>query len=379
MNIVLPDGSVKELAEGATVADVAASIGADVAASIGAGLAKAALGGVVDGNAVDLSAPVTDGAQVSIVTAKSPEALELLRHSTAHVMAAALVDLYGDVQFGVGPAIEDGFYYDIKLDRALSPDDFAAIEARMAEIVKADEPFERREVTRAEAEELFAGQAFKLELIAELPEDETITTYTIGSFTDLCRGPHLPSTGKVGAFKLTKLAGAYWRGDAEREMLTRIYGTAFFKKAELEEHLHNLEEAEKRDHRKLGRELGIYTMDPLAGVGLPMYLPKGARVIRTMQEWLRRDLYDRGYEEVITPHVYNADVWKTSGHYGFYKENMYFFNINEGTEEDPRLTEYAVKPMNCPGHVMLYKNELHSYRDLPLRYFEFGTVYRHEM
>lgn len=371
MNIVLPDGSVKELAEGATVADVAASIGA--------GLAKAALGGVVDGKAVDLSAPVTDGAQVSIVTAKSPEALELLRHSTAHVMAAALVDLYGDVQFGVGPAIEDGFYYDIKLDRALSPDDFAAIEARMAEIVKADEPFERREVTRAEAEELFAGQAFKLELIAELPEDEAITTYTIGSFTDLCRGPHLPSTGKVGAFKLTKLAGAYWRGDAEREMLTRIYGTAFFKKAELEEHLHNLEEAEKRDHRKLGRELGIYTMDPLAGVGLPMYLPKGARVIRTMQEWLRRDLYDRGYEEVITPHVYNADVWKTSGHYGFYKENMYFFNINEGTEEDPRLTEYAVKPMNCPGHVMLYKNELHSYRDLPLRYFEFGTVYRHEM
>ncbi|WP_225749031.1 threonine--tRNA ligase [Paraeggerthella sp. Marseille-Q4926] len=371
MNIVLPDGSVKELAEGATVADVAASIGA--------GLAKAALGGVVDGKAVDLSAPVTDGAQVSIVTTKSPEALELLRHSTAHVMAAALVDLYGDVQFGVGPAIEDGFYYDIKLDRALSPDDFAAIEARMAEIVKADEPFERREVTRAEAEELFAGQAFKLELIAELPEDEAITTYTIGSFTDLCRGPHLPSTGKVGAFKLTKLAGAYWRGDAEREMLTRIYGTAFFKKAELEEHLHNLEEAEKRDHRKLGRELGIYTMDPLAGVGLPMYLPKGARVIRTMQEWLRRDLYDRGYEEVITPHVYNADVWKTSGHYGFYKENMYFFNINEGTEEDPRLTEYAVKPMNCPGHVMLYKNELHSYRDLPLRYFEFGTVYRHEM
>lgn len=371
MNIVLPDGSVKELAEGATVADVAASIGA--------GLAKAALGGVVDGKAVDLSAPVTDGAQVSIVTAKSPEALELLRHSTAHVMAAALVDLYGDVQFGVGPAIEDGFYYDIKLDRALSPDDFAAIEARMAEIVKADEPFERREVARAEAEELFAGQAFKLELIAELPEDETITTYTIGSFTDLCRGPHLPSTGKVGAFKLTKLAGAYWRGDAEREMLTRVYGTAFFKKAELEEHLHNLEEAEKRDHRKLGRELGIYTMDPLAGVGLPMYLPKGARVIRTMQEWLRRDLYDRGYEEVITPHVYNADVWKTSGHYGFYKENMYFFNINEGTEEDPRLTEYAVKPMNCPGHVMLYKNELHSYRDLPLRYFEFGTVYRHEM
>ncbi|MRX81403.1 threonine--tRNA ligase [Eggerthella guodeyinii] len=371
MNIVLPDGSTKELAEGATVADVAASIGA--------GLAKAALAGIVNDQPVDLTAPVQEGDAVAIVTAKSDEGLELLRHSTAHVMAAALVDLYGDVQFGVGPAIEDGFYYDVKLDRALSPDDFAAIEARMAEIVKADEPFERRVVTRAEAEEIFASQPFKLELIAELPEDAVITTYRIGEFTDLCRGPHLPSTGKIGAYKLTKLAGAYWRGDAEREMLTRIYGTAFFKQKELDEHLRNMEEAEKRDHRKLGRELGIYTMDPLAGVGLPLYLPKGARVIRTMQEWLRRDLYERGYEEVITPHVYNADVWKTSGHYGFYKENMYFFNINEGTDEDPRLTEYAVKPMNCPGHVMLYKSELHSYRDLPLRYFEFGTVYRHEM
>ena len=344
MNIVLPDGSKKELADGSTVADVAASIGA--------GLAKAALAGIVNDQPVDLSAPVAEGDSVAIVTAKSDEGLELLRHSTAHVMAAALVDLYGDVQFGVGPAIEDGFYYDVKLDRALSPDDFAAIEARMAEIVKADEAFERRVVTRAEAEEIFASQPFKLELIAELPEDAVITTYTIGKFTDLCRGPHLPSTGKLGAFKLTKLAGAYWRGDAEREMLTRIYGTAFFKQKELDEHLRNLEEAEKRDHRKLGRELGIYTMDPLAGVGLPMYLPKGARVIRTMQEWLRRDLYERGYEEVITPHVY---------------------------DEDPRLTEYAVKPMNCPGHVMLYKSELHSYRDLPLRYFEFGTVYRHEM
>ncbi|WP_417331638.1 threonine--tRNA ligase [Gordonibacter urolithinfaciens] len=371
MNIVLPDGSNKELAKGATVADVAASIGP--------GLAKAALAGIVNDRPVDLSAPVAEGDSVAIVTAKSDEGLELLRHSTAHVMAAALVDLYGDVQFGVGPAIEGGFYYDVKTGRALSPDDFAAIEARMAEIVKSDEPFERRVVTRAEAEEIFANQPFKLELIAELPEDAVIATYTIGKFTDLCRGPHLPSTGKLGAFKITKLAGAYWRGDAEREMLTRIYGTAFFKQKELDEHVRNLEEAEKRDHRKLGRELGIYVMDPLAGAGLPLYLPKGARIIRTLQEWLRRDLYTRGYEEVITPHIYNADVWKTSGHYGFYKENMYFFEINEGDDENPRMTEYAVKPMNCPGHVMLYKSELHSYRDLPLRYFEFGTVYRHEM
>ncbi len=283
-----------------------------MAASIGAGLAKAALAGIVNDQPVDLSAPVAEGDSVAIVTAKSDEGLELLRHSTAHVMAAALVDLLRRraVRCGAGHRGTVS-YYDVKLDRALSPDDFAAIEARMAEIVKADEAFERRVVTRAEAEEIFASQPFKLELIAELPEDAVITTYTIGKFTDLCRGPHLPSTGKLGAFKLTKLAGAYWRGDAEREMLTRIYGTAFFKQKELDEHLRNLEEAEKRDHRKLGRELGIYTMDPLAGVGLPMYLPKGARVIRTMQEWLRRDLYERGYEEVITPHVYNADVWKT--------------------------------------------------------------------
>ncbi len=371
MNIVVPDGSVKELKESATVADVAAAIGA--------GLAKAALAGIVNDVPVDLSAPVKDGDSVAIVTAKSPEGLELLRHSAAHVMAAALVDLYGKVEFGVGPAIEDGFYYDVKTDRALSPDDFAAVEARMAEIVAADMPFERSVVARAQAEEIFAEQPLKLELIAELPQDAVITTYRIGGFVDLCKGPHLPSTGKVGAFKLTKIAGAYWKGDSAREMLTRIYGTAFFRQKELDEHLRNLEEAEKRDHRKLGRELGIYMMDPMAGVGLPLYLPKGARVIRTLQEWLRRDLYERGYEEVITPHIYNADVWKTSGHYGFYHDNMYFFNINEGTEEEPRLSEYGVKPMNCPGHVMLYKNELHSYRDLPLRYFEFGTVYRHEM
>ncbi len=373
MNIVLPDGSVKELAEGACVADVAASIGS--------GLSRAALAGIVNDKPVDLSAPVREGDAVAIVTSKSDEALDLLRHSTAHVMAAALVDLYGDVKFGVGPAVENGFYYDIELPegKSLSPDDFSAIETRMAEIVKSDEAFVRREVSRAEALDVFADQQFKVELINELPEDAVITTYSIGSFTDLCRGPHLPSTGKVGAFKLTKVAGAYWRGDSEREMLTRVYGTAFFSKKDLDQHLSNLAEAEKRDHRKLGRELGIYMMDESAGVGLPLYLPKGARVIRLLQEWLRRDLYERGYEEVITPHIYKADVWKTSGHYGFYKENMYFFNINEGTEEEPRLSEYGVKPMNCPGHVMLYKNDLHSYRDLPLRYFEFGTVYRHEM
>ena len=373
MNIVLPDGSVKELEEAATVADVAASIGA--------GLARAALAGIVDDTPVDLHAVVSDGDSVAIVTAKSDEGLELMRHSTAHLLAAALTDLYPGVKFGVGPAIENGFYYDIELPEGatVSPDDFAAIEARMAEIAKSAAAITRREVTRDEAREIFADQPLKLELIDELPEDEAISVYQLGDFTDLCRGPHVPDTGKLGAYKLTKVAGAYWKGDSDNEMLTRIYGTAFFNKKELEEYLHNLEEAEKRDHRKLGRELGIYMMEPMAGVGLPLYLPKGARVIRTLQEWLRRDLYERGYEEVITPHIYNADVWKTSGHYGFYHENMYFFQINEGTDEEPRYSEYGVKPMNCPGHVIIYKNELHSYRDLPLRYFEFGTVYRHEM
>ena len=373
MNIVLPDGSVKELEEGVTVADVAASIGA--------GLARAALAGIVNDTPVDLDAVVSDGDSVAIVTAKSDEGLELMRHSTAHLLAAALTDMYPGVKFGVGPAIENGFYYDIELPEGttVSPDDFAAIEACMAEIAKSGAAIVRREVSRDEAREIFADQPLKLELIDELPEDETISIYQLGDFTDLCRGPHVPDTGKLGAYKLTKVAGAYWKGDSDNEMLTRIYGTAFFSKKELEEYLHNLEEAEKRDHRKLGRELGIYMMEPMAGVGLPLYLPKGARVIRTLQEWLRRDLYERGYEEVITPHIYNADVWKTSGHYGFYHENMYFFQINEGTDEEPRYSEYGVKPMNCPGHVIIYKNELHSYRDLPLRYFEFGTVYRHEM
>ena len=373
MNLVLPDGSVTELEEGAPVADVAASIGA--------GLARAALAGIVNDTPVDLDAVVSDGDSVAIVTAKSDEGLELMRHSTAHLLAAALTDMYPGVKFGVGPAIENGFYYDIELPEGVtvSPDDFAAIEARMAEIAKSGAAIVRREVSRDEAREIFADQPLKLELIDELPEDETISIYQLGDFTDLCRGPHVPDTGKLCAYKLTKVAGAYWKGDSDNEMLTRIYGTAFFSKKELEEYLHNLEEAEKRDHRKLGRELGIYMMEPMAGVGLPLYLPKGARVIRTLQEWLRRDLYERGYEEVITPHIYNADVWKTSGHYGFYHENMYFFQINEGTDEEPRYSEYGVKPMNCPGHVIIYKNELHSYRDLPLRYFEFGTVYRHEM
>lgn len=371
MKVVLPDGSSKELEAGSTVGDVAASIGA--------GLAKAALGGKINGDFADLTTVVPDGSTVEIITEKSPEALGIMRHSAAHVMAEAVQELFPGAQIGFGPQTEDGFFYDFALPRAISTEDFAAIEERMAEIIARDEPFVREVVSRDEAKEIFADQRLKLEHIDDLDPDEEIIIRRHGDFVDLCSGPHMPSAGKIGPFKLMKTAGAYWKGNSDNEMLTRIYGTAFFKKSDLEEYLHNLEEAEKRDHRKLGKELGIYMMDPMAGVGLPMYLPKGARVIRTLQEWLRRDLYDRGYEEVITPHIYNADVWKTSGHYGFYHDNMYFFEINEGTDEEPRMSEYGVKPMNCPGHVMLYKNELHSYRDLPLRYFEFGTVYRHEM
>lgn len=371
MEIKLPDGSSKTLEAGATVYDVAAAIGA--------GLAKAALAGKIDGTLCDLNTPVTDGATVEIITDRSAEALGIMRHSCAHIMAEAVQLLFPGAQIAFGPETEDGFFYDFELSRSVSTDDFEAIEAKMAEIVAADEPFVREVVTRDQAKEMFADQRFKHEHIDDLAPDATITVYRHGSFIDLCHGPHVPSAGKIGAFKLMKVAGAYWKGDSENEMLQRIYGTAFFKKKELNTYLTNLAEAEKRDHRKLGRELGLFMLDEQAGVGLPLYPPKGARVIRLLQEWLRRDLYARGYEEVITPHVYKSDVWKTSGHYGYYKENMYFFEINEGSDEAPRMQEYGVKPMNCPGHVMLYKNEIHSYRDLPLRLFEFGTVYRHEL
>lgn len=371
ISVYLPDGSSKELEAGATVADCAAAIGA--------GLAKAAVAGKIDGELVGLDAPLADDAQVEIVTKTSPEGLGILRHSTAHIMAEAVQELFPGAQIAFGPQTDDGFFYDFGLTENLSSDDFEAIEAKMKEIIKKDEPFVREVVTRDEAKEIFKDQKFKVEHIDDLPENAEISIYRHGDFVDLCKGPHIPSSKKIGAFKLMKLAGAYWKGDAENEQLQRLYGTAFFDKKDMKEYLFMLEEAEKRDHRKLGRELGIYMMDEEAGVGLPLYLPAGARIIRIMQEWLRKELYRRGYEEVITPHIYKADVWKTSGHYGYYKDNMYFFEINEGSDEEPRLSEYGVKPMNCPGHVILYKNDIHSYRELPIRYFEFGTVYRHEM
>lgn len=371
ISVILPDNSTRELEEGATIADCAAAIGS--------GLAKAAIAGKVDGELAGLDAPLADGAHVEIITNRSPEGLGILRHSTAHIMAEAVQELFPGAQIAFGPQTDDGFFYDFGLDETISSDDFEAIEAKMREIIKKDEPFVREVVTRDEAKEIFKDQKFKAEHIDDLPADAEISIYRHGDFVDLCKGPHIPSSKKIGAFKLMKVAGAYWKGDADNEQLQRLYGTAFFDKKDLKDYLHMLEEAEKRDHRKLGRELGIYMMDEEAGVGLPLYQPAGARIIRILQEWLRKELYRRGYKEVITPHIYKADVWKTSGHYGYYHDNMYFFEINEGSDEEPRLSEYGVKPMNCPGHVILYKNDIHSYRELPVRYFEFGTVYRHEM
>ena len=361
MNIALPDGSVKELAAGATVADVAASIGA--------GLAKAALAGKVDGTLVDLAATVTDGATVEIITAKSPEALHIMRHSCAHIMAEAVRELYPGTQIAFGPATDDGYFYDFELPNNISSDDFGAIEKKMAEIVKADEPFVREVVSIDEAKKIFADQRFKLEHIDDLTDQE-ISIYRHGSFVDLCAGPHVPSAGKIGAFKMMKLAGAYWRGDATREQLQRLYGTAFFKKSELEEYLHNLEEAEKRDHRRIGREMDIFMMRDEAP-GFPFFLPNGMILKNTLLDYWREIHKKAGYVEISTPMIMNKQLWQTSGHWDHYKDNMYSTVIDE--------EEYCVKPMNCPGGVLVYASKPHSYRDLPIRAGEIGLVHRHEM
>ena len=368
ITVTLPDGSAKQVPEGATVLSVAEAIGPR--------LAQAALAGNVDGNLVDLDTKVPDGATVAIITDKSPEALHILRHSAAHVMAEAVKDLFPIAQFGIGPAIEDGFYYDFEIGRPFTPDDLVAIEERMTQIISEEKTFRRTEIDRLEAWDEFEQQELKRELISELPEDAVISIYRQGAFTDLCRGPHVPHTGRIGAFKLTKIAGAYWRGDSDRPMLQRIYGTAWFTQKDLDAHLNRIEEADKRDHRKLGKELDLFSFHEEAGAGLPLYHPKGARVLRLLQEWLRGVLYERGYVEVITPHIYKSDVWKISGHYENYRENMYFFEIDEG---DGKTSEYGIKPMNCPGHLMISGDSMKSYRDLPIRMSEFGTVYRHEL
>jgi threonyl-tRNA synthetase len=377
MTVRLPDGSTLELEDGAT--------GADAARAIGEGLARAALGVRVtrDGGPPelkDLGASLKEGDTVEIVTAKSAEdgggPLWLVRHDAAHVLATAVLELYPGVKISIGPPIEDGFYYDFEFPEGVkvSEDDLPRIEQRMREHIKADEPFERSDIPAGEAIERFLseGQDYKVELIEDLVRDEgvqTVSLYRNGPFTDLCRGPHGPSTKRIKAFKLTSVAGAYWRGDASRQMLTRIYGTAFLSKEDLQEHLRRLEEARARDHRKLGRELGLFMFSELSP-GSPFWLPAGTHIWNELTALWRTSNVERGYVEVRTPILYDVELWKQSGHWHVYREHMYFTDV----EDRPM----GLKPMNCPAHVQIYKRDLRSYRDLPIRYAEQGLVHRHE-
>src|SRR5919112_6568652 len=368
MHAVLPDGTRKELEDGAT--------GADLAGSIGAGLARAALAVKVDGELRDLQRPLADGATVEIVTDRSPESLDLIRHDTAHVLAAAVMDLYPGVKISIGPPIENGFYYDFEFPEGvkLSEDDFERIEQKMREHIKADEPFEREDVSIDEALERFRseGQDYKVELIEDLVRDQgvdSVSLYRNGPFTDLCRGPHAPSTKRIKAFKLLSTAGAYWRGDASRQMLTRVYGTAFLSKEDLETYLRQLEEARARDHRKLGRELDLFFLPDLPP-GSPFWQPAGTVIWNELTALWRTENARRGYREVRTPILTDTDLWKQSGHWDKYRDNMYF------TEVEGRAM--GLKPMNCPAHIQIYKAEPRSYRDLPVRYSEQGLVHRHE-
>jgi threonyl-tRNA synthetase len=369
MTVYLPDETPLELPDGAT--------GGDAAQAIGEGLARAALAVRADGRLQDLTAPLPDGAKIEIVTGRDDgDALELIRHDAAHVLATAVMELYPGVKISIGPPIEDGFYYDFDFPDGvtLSEDDLAGIEQRMREHVKADEAFERSELSVAEAVERFRSedQDYKVELIEDLVRDEgveTVSLYRNGPFTDLCRGPHGPGTGRIKAFKLTSVAGAYWRGDASRQMLTRVYGTAFLSKGDLEEHVRRLEEARARDHRKLGRELDLFMLSELSP-GLPFWLPAGTHIWNQLTELWRRENVARGYTEVRTPILYDVELWKQSGHWDKFRDNMYFTDV----EERPM----GMKPMNCPAHVQIYKHEPRSYRDLPIRYAEQGLVHRHE-
>lgn len=362
--VKLPDGSER-------VYDQAVSV-QDVAESISKGLLKKAVAGEVNGKVVDLSAEVPNGAELKILTLDDEKGLEVYRHSTAHLMAQALKRLYPDVKLGIGPVIEDGFYYDVDLPVRLTPEDLPKIEAEMNKIVKEDHPIVRKVVSREEAIAIYekAGDHLKLELIRDLPEDAVITIYEQGEFFDLCRGPHLPSTGKIKAFKLLSVAGAYWRGDSNNQMLQRIYGTAWPKKSELDEYLHFLEEARKRDHRKIGRDLKLYMFSEEAP-GMPFYLPNGMVIRNELEKFSRELQVKAGYEEVRTPLMMNQRLWEQSGHWDHYRENMYFTDVDE--------VKFAIKPMNCPGHMLIFKNEIRSYRDLPLRLSEFGQVHRHEL
>ena len=363
VSVRLPDGSQRQFDEPVTVAQVASSIGA--------GLAKAALAGRVDGKLVDTSYLIDRDAELAIVTDKDPDGLEVIRHSTAHLLAYAVKELFPEAQVTIGPTIDNGFYYDFSYKRPFTPEDLAAIEKKMAELAKKDEPVERKVLPRDEAVTYFKsiGEHYKAEIIASIPQGEDVSLYSEGKFTDLCRGPHVPSTGKLKVFKLMKLAGAYWRGDAKNEMLQRIYGTAWAKKEEQEAYLHMLEEAEKRDHRKLGRALDLFHFQDEAP-GLIFWHPKGWTVWQQVEQYMRRVYQDTGYQEVKGPQILDRSLWQKTGHWDNYRDNMFT------TESENR--DYALKPMNCPGHIQIFNSDLRSYRDLPLRYGEFGQCHRNE-
>ncbi|MCD6581630.1 MAG: threonine--tRNA ligase [Desulfuromusa sp.] len=365
LKIELPDGSTKEVESGATPHDVALTIGE--------GLARQSIAARFDGNLIDVTSPLKKSGKLALITQNSPEALEIIRHSSAHLMAQAVKELYGSaVQVTIGPAIKDGFYYDFYSEtKKFVPEDFPIIEAKMAELAKADQSVMREEMSRSDAIELFRslGENYKVELIEDL-DVETVSLYRQGDFVDLCRGPHVPRTGVLKVFKLTSLAGAYWRGDEHNAMLQRIYATAFQNKKELKAHLHRLEEARKRDHRKLGKELDLFSFSEEAGAGLVLWHPKGAMLRAIIEDFERKEHLKRGYELVVGPQILKTELWKMSGHYENYRENMYFTEVDE--------QGYGIKPMNCLAHMLIYKSKPRSYRNLPVRYFELGTVYRHE-
>ena len=362
-DIRLPDGSVKRFSEPVSVAEIAASIGA--------GLARAALAGKVDGKLVDTRFKVQGDASVAIVTERDPEGVDILRHSTAHLLAHAVKELFPDAQVTIGPVIENGFYYDFSYKRPFTPEDLAAIEKRMQEIARKDLPVERREMPRDDAVKFFSdmGEKYKAEIIASIPEKETISLYGQGNWVDLCRGPHVPSTGKLKVFKLMRVAGAYWRGDSKNEMLQRIYGTAWGKKEDQEAYLKMLEEAEKRDHRRLGTQLDLFHMQEEAP-GLVFWHPKGWALWQQVEQYMRRVYRENGYQEVRGPQILDRSLWERTGHWENFKENMFT------TSSENR--DYAVKPMNCPGHILIYNKGVRSYRELPLRYGEFGSCHRNE-
>ncbi|MBN8200799.1 MULTISPECIES: threonine--tRNA ligase [Bacillaceae] len=366
VKVSFPDGAVKEFPKGTTTEDIAASISP--------GLKKKAIAGKLDGEMYDLRRPIEKDGAVEIVTPDSKDALEVLRHSTAHLMAQAIKRLYKNVKLGVGPVIEGGFYYDIDLEESLSPEDLPVIEKEMKKIINENLDVVRKEVSRNEAVQMYKeiGDEYKLELIEAIPEDETVTIYEQGEFFDLCRGVHVPSTGKLKEFKLLSIAGAYWRGDSDNKMLQRIYGTAFFKKEDLAEHLRLLEEAKERDHRKIGKELNLFMNSQKVGQGLPMWLPKGATIRRNIERYIVDKEERLGYDHVYTPIMGSVDLYKTSGHWDHYQEDM--FPVMEMDNE-----QLVLRPMNCPHHMMIYKNGIHSYRELPIRIAELGTMHRYEM